>query len=151
MVHEITHMFGVLHCMYYQCIMNGSNQTEEYTIKPAELCPICLRKLQRTIGFNISERYKELSKLCESFGGSFLEAGHWYQATYDLVMKKYGSNYQKYLDELKSHKKQPEPEPLSKLLVTQPTKPKAKGLIQKITMIDAKIKIDDQVDLYKGL
>ena len=25
MAHEITHMFGVRHCIYYNCLMNGSN------------------------------------------------------------------------------------------------------------------------------
>ena len=25
MAHEITHMFGLTHCIYYECLMNGSN------------------------------------------------------------------------------------------------------------------------------
>jgi archaemetzincin len=25
MSHEITHMFGVRHCIFYKCLMNGSN------------------------------------------------------------------------------------------------------------------------------
>jgi archaemetzincin len=29
MVHEIGHMFGMLHCIYYECIMNGFNSYEE--------------------------------------------------------------------------------------------------------------------------
>lgn len=29
MVHEIGHMFGINHCIYYDCNMNGSNSYEE--------------------------------------------------------------------------------------------------------------------------
>ena len=25
MIHEIGHMFGLLHCTYFKCIMNGTN------------------------------------------------------------------------------------------------------------------------------
>ncbi len=31
MVHEIGHMFGIRHCIYYNCTMNGSNSYEEST------------------------------------------------------------------------------------------------------------------------
>lgn len=29
MVHEIGHMYGLLHCPYYECIMNGFNSCTE--------------------------------------------------------------------------------------------------------------------------
>ena len=47
MVHEITHMFGLRHCIYYECLMNGMISTKEQRqcgIKT--LCPICLKKLK---------------------------------------------------------------------------------------------------------
>ena len=53
MVHEITHMFGVRHCVYYECVMNGSNHLEESDGRPLELCVVCLRKLQSNIKFDI--------------------------------------------------------------------------------------------------
>jgi archaemetzincin len=53
MVHEVTHMFGLKHCIYYSCIMNGSNHLEEGGKKPLELCPVCLRKLQLSLNFDI--------------------------------------------------------------------------------------------------
>jgi len=46
MSHEISHMFGIRHCIYYECLMNGSNKIEEADVKPAWLCPVCLRKLK---------------------------------------------------------------------------------------------------------
>lgn len=38
--------------------MQGSNHLEEADRRPLDLCPICLRKLQCAIGFNIVERYQ---------------------------------------------------------------------------------------------
>jgi len=29
MVHEICHMFGLRHCIYYECLMNGVNSADE--------------------------------------------------------------------------------------------------------------------------
>ena len=31
MTHEIGHMFGLKHCIFYECSMNGSNSYEEST------------------------------------------------------------------------------------------------------------------------
>jgi len=45
MCHEIGHMFGLKHCTYYKCLMNGSMSSEEGSRKPAYLCIICLKKL----------------------------------------------------------------------------------------------------------
>lgn len=45
MCHEIGHMFGLKHWVYYKCIMNGSMSSEEALRKPWYLCPICLKKL----------------------------------------------------------------------------------------------------------
>jgi len=44
-LHEIGHMFGLLHCIYYECNMNGSNNLEKSDIRPIYFCPICYRKL----------------------------------------------------------------------------------------------------------
>lgn len=38
--------------------MQGSNHLEESDRRPLDFCPICLHKLQVTIGFNIADRYK---------------------------------------------------------------------------------------------
>ena len=40
MTHEIGHMFGIKHCVYYLCNMNGSMSAEEGRNKPGHLCPI---------------------------------------------------------------------------------------------------------------
>lgn len=45
MCHEIGHMFGILHCTYYNCLMNGSMNAAEGKVKPFYFCVICLKKL----------------------------------------------------------------------------------------------------------
>ncbi|XP_075034162.1 archaemetzincin-2 isoform X1 [Mixophyes fleayi] len=65
LTHEIGHMFGLRHCQWLHCVMQGSNHLEESDRRPLDLCPICLRKLQSAIGFNIAERYNSLLQWIE--------------------------------------------------------------------------------------
>ncbi|XP_048347773.1 archaemetzincin-2 [Sphaerodactylus townsendi] len=65
LTHEIGHIFGLHHCQWLQCVMQGSNHLEESDRRPLDLCPICLRKLQSALGFNITERYKALKRWME--------------------------------------------------------------------------------------
>ena len=47
MVHEITHLFGLRHCIYYECLMNGVMSAEEQKQCGIRiLCPVCLKKLK---------------------------------------------------------------------------------------------------------
>ncbi|CAJ1080762.1 archaemetzincin-2 [Xyrichtys novacula] len=60
MTHEIGHMFGILHCQWLNCVMQGSNHLEESDRRPLDFCPVCLRKIQVAIGFEIAERYQAI-------------------------------------------------------------------------------------------
>jgi archaemetzincin len=40
--------------------MNGSNNLEESDARPLHLCPIDLRKLQFSVGFDVVKRYEKL-------------------------------------------------------------------------------------------
>jgi archaemetzincin len=77
MGHEIGHMFGLKHCIFHDCLMNGSNHLEESSRKISELCPICLRKLQHSIKFDILERYKMLQQFYAGFGSAFAKDLAW--------------------------------------------------------------------------
>ena len=60
LAHETGHMFGIAHCIWYRCLMNGSNHIGEADSRPLHLCPVDLRKLQWSVGFDITKRYRNL-------------------------------------------------------------------------------------------
>lgn len=62
LVHEIAHLLGVDHCIWYSCCMNGSGHLSEDFRQSMHLCPVDLRKLQTLIGFDVLERYQKLSE-----------------------------------------------------------------------------------------
>jgi len=66
--HETAHMFGLQHCIFYRCALNGSNHLQESDSRPLHLCPVCLRKLQYGIGFDVLERYRGLARFCGEVG-----------------------------------------------------------------------------------
>lgn len=83
--HEIAHTFGLEHCIYYRCIMNGSNTIEEDDKLPIYLCPICFRKLHFLLNFDIEKRYLNLFKYCEKY--EFKSESNWYQKRLELINK----------------------------------------------------------------
>ena len=88
MTHEIGHMFGIRHCIYYECGMNGANHIEEIQNSPLYYCAVCFRKLQYAVGFDVMERYQKLINVCGEFGGLFVKDGEWLQRRYqDLEAK----------------------------------------------------------------
>lgn len=70
LTHETAHMFGLWHCIYFECVMNGSNHMAETDRQPQHLCPVCLRKLCHATGFDPVKRYRELA--------AFNRAQRWY-------------------------------------------------------------------------
>lgn len=87
MSHEICHMFGLLHCIYYKCLMNGSNHIQETDSKPLHLCPVCLRKLHLCLQFNPVKRYEEIAEVCRGLGGYFNEHAEWYADRVQTIEK----------------------------------------------------------------
>ena len=67
-VHEISHLFGLDHCVWFRCLMNGSGHLEEDFKQPMFLCPVDLRKLQTLFGFDVVSRYTELGEFFRKNG-----------------------------------------------------------------------------------
>jgi len=61
LVHEMCHLLGLDHCIYFACCMNGSGHLREDFTQPLFLCPVCLRKLQKLSGFDVVARYQGLA------------------------------------------------------------------------------------------
>lgn len=69
MCHEIGHQFGLRHCIYYECLMNGIMSAEEQRAGGIRiLCPVCQRKLKQNLKFDSSERFTKLMEVCEQLG-----------------------------------------------------------------------------------
>lgn len=62
--HELGHCFGMDHCMYYACIMQGTASLAEDVRQPPYLCPVDLAKLLRATATSEKERYEALLQFC---------------------------------------------------------------------------------------
>lgn len=62
--HELGHCFGIDHCVYYACVMQGSASLAEDARQPLHLCPIDLAKLLRATGTTSRQRYIALVNFC---------------------------------------------------------------------------------------
>ncbi|KAG2381869.1 hypothetical protein C9374_005661 [Naegleria lovaniensis] len=66
-VHELAHMQQIGHCVFFDCIMNGSGWLEEDYRQSIQLCPVDLRKFQTLMDFDILERYKALLRFYKAY------------------------------------------------------------------------------------
>lgn len=75
LAHETSHMFGVHHCIFRRCVMNGANQQFELDDLPLHLCPVDLRKLCYSTGFDVIEHHRRLLDFSKKHG--FDEEARW--------------------------------------------------------------------------
>lgn len=68
LVHEVAHLLGVDHCIWYSCCMNGSGHLAEDFRQSMHLCPVDLRKLRHLCGFDVVERYRGLARFFKTHG-----------------------------------------------------------------------------------
>jgi len=66
--HETCHLFGMSHCLDYNCLMNGVNHLDELDSRNFFLCPVCLRKLRSRLSFDVGKRFADLRKFCLARG-----------------------------------------------------------------------------------
>jgi len=68
LAHEAGHMFGIHHCTAHHCGMNGSNNLDETDRAPLHYCPVCLRKLHDSVGFDVAKRDLRLAGVLDKAG-----------------------------------------------------------------------------------
>ncbi|KFO25342.1 Archaemetzincin-1 [Fukomys damarensis] len=68
--HELCHLLGMGNCRWLRCLMQGALSLEEVLRWPLDLCPICLRKLQHVLGFQLLDRYKRLHTWTQAVAGT---------------------------------------------------------------------------------
>ena len=60
-MHEVGHMFGMRHCIKYECLMSGTNHLAETDRRPLDNCPECMAKIAWAMNYDPAERYKNLA------------------------------------------------------------------------------------------
>ena len=83
LTHETGHMFSIKHCIFYQCNMNGANHLNEMDATPMHLCPVCLRKMQHAVKFDVVERYQKLHAFYKKY--KLEEEAKWVKARIDKI------------------------------------------------------------------
>jgi archaemetzincin len=68
LAHETCHMLGMRHCVFFNCLMNGSNHLAESDRRPLHLCPVDLRKLHWSLGFELVGRDRRLAAFWRGVG-----------------------------------------------------------------------------------
>jgi archaemetzincin len=63
--HELGHCFGIDHCVYYACAMQGTANMIEDARQPPYLCPVDLAKVLRATGADEKARYEKLLQFCK--------------------------------------------------------------------------------------
>ena len=85
LIREIGHIFGLAHCLAYNCSQNGTNHLQENDSRSMHLCPNCLRKLHHCIGFDIMKRYRDLYHFYRQVG--FEEEMLWVQQRFAKLVQ----------------------------------------------------------------
>ncbi|KLJ06139.1 hypothetical protein EMPG_10432 [Blastomyces silverae] len=63
--HELCHCFGIDHCMYYACSMQGSASLPEDARQPPYLCTVDLAKMLHATGTTAKDRYLAILSFCK--------------------------------------------------------------------------------------
>ncbi|XP_074660282.1 archaemetzincin-2-like [Tubulanus polymorphus] len=71
LTHEICHLYGIEHCVSFQCSMNESNSIKQAVAQPFLLCPVCLRKILKIFRFDVAGRYRKLQDIVADITGRY--------------------------------------------------------------------------------
>lgn len=68
--HELSHLFGLRHCVHFACVMNPTQSLQGVDDLPLRLCPVCLRKLDAAHGGRLDHaaRWRRLAELSQRAG-----------------------------------------------------------------------------------
>ena len=67
-MHETGHMFSMLHCTKYECLMSGTNHIGETDRRPLDVCPECMAKIVWAMNYEPANRYRNLAEFWKKQG-----------------------------------------------------------------------------------
>ena len=74
--HELGHCFGIDHCVYYACSMQGTASIAEDVRQPPYLCPIDLTKILHATRINMEDRYERIAGFLEKYDNNMVFAAY---------------------------------------------------------------------------
>jgi archaemetzincin len=83
LAHETTHLFGLQHCLFFACVMHGSNHLAESDARPLHFCPVDLHTLYDSVRFDVVDRYRRLLAFSREVG--FADDVHWLAQRLELL------------------------------------------------------------------
>jgi archaemetzincin len=63
--HELGHCFGIEHCVYHACAMQGSASLREDVRQPPYLCPVDLAKVLEATGVKVGSNRRKMNRSAE--------------------------------------------------------------------------------------
>ena len=67
-MHETGHMFSMLHCTKYECLMSGTNHLGETDRRPLDTCPECTMKIAWAMKYGTADRFSKLAEFWRKQG-----------------------------------------------------------------------------------
>ena len=67
-MHETGHMFSMLHCTKYECLMSGTNHLAETDRRPLDTCPECTMKIAWAMKYAPADRFSKLAEFWRKQG-----------------------------------------------------------------------------------
>ena len=67
-MHETGHMFSMMHCTKYECLMSGTNHIGETDRRPLDVCPECMAKIAWAFDYAPAQRYRNLAEFWKRQG-----------------------------------------------------------------------------------
>ena len=67
-IHETGHIFGIQHCIAYECVMSQRDSMIQKDLRGLHFCPSCQQKLNWSMKFDPAKRFRNLMALCGAIG-----------------------------------------------------------------------------------
>jgi len=85
MTHELCHAFGLTHCFFFLCLMNGTIGLRQNTSKGLHLCPVCLHKMVHVTAVDPVQQYRDLLEFYRKFPLTFSDEITWMQQRLEFL------------------------------------------------------------------
>lgn len=84
-IHETGHIFGIKHCIAYECVMSQRDNMVQKDLRGLHFCPSCQQKLNWSMKFDPAKRFRNLMALCSTIG--LKKEASFFQKSLELLRK----------------------------------------------------------------